>query len=135
MAVVEFVTSAARKDAIPTVEMENAWTLITLVMTSEAIWRSSSSDPPKSFEEVLSAGLNDAGGRVTEAALQLACAEYRANLGIPERQASSEQIEAAGVTVRPRLRPLLEHALLGEWPVRNSCPGDNRIICARDPPP
>ena len=110
-AIVDFVIAACRKNAIPRDEVEHAWTVMALVIKSGHTWESTASEPLKSFGDVLTAALNNAGGRATEGVLELACAEFRANLAMPEREANPQQVKAATVAVSPHLRPLLEHAL------------------------
>jgi hypothetical protein len=109
--VTDLLIAASRNNAIPSAFVDTVWTLIELVMKSPHTWESVDSEPFEDFEDVMSAALNNAAGRVTEAALELAFAEFRANLDVPEHEANSEQIATAAAPVVARLRPLIEHVL------------------------
>lgn len=110
-AIVDLITAASRRNAAPDGHAGQLWELAEAVITSTHTWTASEGVGLGSFADVLSAALNDSGGRATEAALEVACAVFRSTLAIPERDATPQQLTVAANAVAPRLEPLLEHVL------------------------
>lgn len=112
--VVDFVIAACRKNAIPSGDVSSLWPIVESAINSTHTWDAREDKPLDSFEDVLFAALNTSGGRATEAAMEVACAVFRSNLGLPEHDATPEQLSAAATIVAPRLEPLLENVLTRE---------------------
>jgi hypothetical protein len=109
--IVDLLIAASRSSSIPFAQTEALWAIVDQIIRSAHTWEADDGEPFKSFEDVLTAALNTAAGRATEALMEAALATYRNALGVPEVEATAEQVEAAKAVVAPRLRPLVQHVL------------------------
>jgi hypothetical protein len=108
---VDLLIAASRKTAVPLAEAGALWTIVDLFLRSESTWAVDGGGPLKSFDDVLTLGLNTAAGRATELLLEVALANFRQTLGASEETATDEQLEVAKAVSASKLRPLMRHVL------------------------
>jgi hypothetical protein len=109
--VMDFVIAVSRKNSVSDAQIEALWQIAEQITRSPCVWQDGDQESDESIEDLVTASLNHSAGRATEALLEVALSAFRVKLGIPELEATTEELELAKGNVAPRLRPLLEYAL------------------------
>lgn len=110
--IVDLLIAASRKNSIPLAQADVVWTILEGIIASARTWVADEDGQDfKSFGDVLSAALNTAAGRATEALIEVALAVFRTSLAMPESSATPDQLAAAKLAASARLRPLLQHVM------------------------